>query len=228
MGWRAIFPVFLVLTLLCLAALFAVEVEEAEADHPPSIVGSLALLKQPAFGFAVLGIFLYVGSEVGLTTWLAPRLEALGFDKVRAGLLGPTLALGSLTVGRLVGSLVLRALSPRRFFQISAALGGLGIGCLMSGIPILAVTGVLACGLGFANIWPLLFSITVESCPHRSAELSGLMCMAIFGGAVLPPAMGALVDGAGYTAAFAIPLLAFLYLFGLALTGPETIRPAEV
>jgi FHS family L-fucose permease-like MFS transporter len=227
MGWRSIFPVFLVLTAVSLVALLALRIHETKAEEPPSIAGSLALLKEPAFGLAVFGIFLYVGAEVGLTTWLAPRLEDLGFSKDRAGMFGPTLVLGSLTFGRLVGSVILRRLSPQRFFVRSAGLGVLGILGLMSGHAHLAVAGVVFCGLGFANIWPLLFSITVEARPQRSAELSGLMCMAIFGGAVLPPVMGALVDGAGYSVAFGVPLVAFLYLFGLALAGNRKAQPAQ-
>ena len=65
----------------------------------------------------------------------------------------------------------------------------------------------------------MLFSLTVEARPERSAELSGLMCMAIFGGAVLPPLMGRLGDTAGLGAAFLVPLAAFAYLLALSLRG---------
>jgi fucose permease len=85
----------------------------------------------------------------------------------------------------------------------------------------------VACGLGFANIWPLLFSITVEARPERSAELSGLMCMAIFGGAVLPPLMGRLQDGLGMGPAFVVPLAAFAYLLLLSMKGGSQALPKE-
>ncbi len=65
----------------------------------------------------------------------------------------------------------------------------------------------------------MLFSLTVEARPERSAELSGLMCMAIFGGAVLPPLMGRLNDTVGMTAAFLVPLASFVYLLALSLRG---------
>jgi fucose permease len=209
LGWRKVFPVFLALTLLTLVAVLLLKVKETRAEVPPGIASSLALLKEPAFALAVLGIFLYVGSEVGLNTWLAPRLEALGFDESRSKFLGPTLFFAALTVGRLLGSAVLSFVSPRAFFRLSAGLGLLGLLAVLSGVPALAVAGVAACGLGFANIWPVLFSLTVETRPERSAELSGLMCMAIFGGAVLPPLMGRLGDTVGLGAAFLVPLAAF-------------------
>ena len=120
LGWRKVFPVFLVLTVIALVAVLALRVKEARAEVPPSIGSSLALLRVPAFGLAVLGIFLYVGSEVGLSTWLAPRLEGLGYGEQDAKLLGPTLFFGGLTLGRLLGSAVLNFLSARAFFRVSA------------------------------------------------------------------------------------------------------------
>jgi fucose permease len=219
LGWRKVFPVFLGLSVIAFVAVLLLKVKETRAEVPPGIGSSLALLKEPAFGLAVLGIFLYVGSEVGLNTWLAPRLEALGFDESRSKFLGPTLFFGALTVGRLLGSAVLNFVSPRAFFRTSAALGVAGILGVLTGVPALAVAGVVLAGLGFANIWPVLFSLTVEERPERGAELSGLMCMAIFGGAVLPPLMGRLNDTLGWTAAFVLPLASFVYLVALSLRG---------
>jgi fucose permease len=224
MGWRRVFPVFLALTILSLVALLLLEVRETRAQTPPSVGSSLALLREPAFALAVLGIFLYVGAEVGLSTWLGPRLEALGLDESRSKFLGPTLFFGALTVGRLVGSGALSYMSPRSFFRVSAGLGALGILGVISGAPALAIAGVVVAGLGFANIWPVLFSLTVEARPERGAELSGLMCMAIVGGAVLPPLMGRLNDTLGWTAAFLVPLASFAYLLVVSMRGAA--RPA--
>jgi fucose permease len=228
LGWRKVFPVFLALTLLTLVTVLLLKVKETRAEVPPSIASSLALLEEPAFALAVLGIFLYVGSEVGLATWLSPRLESLGYEEGRAKLLGPTLFFGGLTVGRLLGSGALRVATPRAFFRLSAGLGMLGLLAVLSGVPALAVAGVAACGLGFANIWPVLFSLTVETRPERSAELSGLMCMAIFGGAVLPPLMGRLGDTVGLGAAFLVPLAAFAYLLALSMRGGARTPAREV
>jgi FHS family L-fucose permease-like MFS transporter len=235
LGWRRVFPVFLALTVVTLLSVLALRIKETRADVPPSVGSSVALLGEPAFGLAVLGIFLYVGAEVGMNTWLGPRLEALGFTAENfrfAGLdlgrastaLGSTLFFVGLTLGRLLGSGILNVMSSRAFFRLSAALGLAGILCVLSGVPSVAVVGVALAGLGFANIWPVLFSLTVEARPERGAELSGLMCMAIFGGAVLPPLMGRLNDTVGMTAAFLVPLASFAYLLGLSLRGGS--RPA--
>jgi fucose permease len=237
LGWRRIFPVFLVLTVVALGAVLLLKVEETRAEVPPSVGSSLSLLGVPAFGLAVLGIFLYVGAEVGMNTWLSPRLESLGFtaDNLRflgvdwgkeSTVLGPTLFFVSLTVGRLLGSGILGVMSSRAFFRVSAATGAIGVLLVFLGQPGLAVAGVVLAGLGFANIWPVLFSLTVEARPERSAELSGLMCMAIFGGAVLPPLMGRIGDTAGLGAAFLVPLAAFAYLLVLSTRGAAAAKEA--
>jgi fucose permease len=226
LGWRRVFPVFLALTVVALLAVLALKVAETRAEVPPSVGSSLSLLGEPAFGLAVLGIFLYVGAEVGMRTWLGPRIAALGLEESRSKLLGPTLFFGALTVGRLLGSGILSVMSSRAFFRTSAAVGVTGILLVLLGEPRLAVAGVALAGLGFANIWPVLFSLTVEARPERSAELSGLMCMAIFGGAVLPPLMGRINDTVGLGPAFLVPLAGFLYLLALSLRGGRAAAKA--
>ena len=216
MQWRGVFPIFLALMLLTLLAVAALPIHEEKAEAPPSLGSSLALLKEPVFAAAVLGIFLYVGAEVCMARFLKPSLTAQGFDDAKAALLGPTTFFAALTVGRLVGSAVLMRMSAPAFFRLSAVLGLLGpLAALCLGHAGAIIAPVLA-GLGFANIWPLLFANTVERKPERASELSGLMCMAIAGGALIPLLMGRIADGAGLRLAFVVPVICFAYLIFLA------------
>ena len=219
LGWRAPFPVFAALMLLAFVAVLGLRVEEARSAAPPGFGDSLALLGGPGVALAVAGIFFYVGAEVCLARFLQPTLAGFGISQEQAAFLGPTLFFISLTVGRFVGSAVLTRMPPVRFFRWSAAIGLLGCAALTSKVPALALPSVIACGLGFANIWPLLFSITVERQPERGAELSGLMCMAIAGGAVLPILMGRMLDTGFGSAAYAVPAASFLYLLALSMRG---------
>lgn len=216
LGWRSVFPVFLALMVLTFTAVAILPVEEATSEEPPSLVRSLALLKESAFALAVLGIFLYVGAEVCMARFLKPVLTAEGFTDARAALLGPTLFFAGLTAGRLVGSAVLLRMSAPSFFRLSAVLGLLGPLAVLGLGHAGALAAPLLAGLGFANIWPLLFAITVERKPERASELSGLLCMAIAGGAVIPLLMGRIADGAGLRIAFAVPAVCFAYLCFLA------------
>ncbi len=71
MGWRGIFPIFTALMAIAFVMVGFISIKETKADEPPSIVSSLRLLTEPVFFLAVLGIFLYVGAEVSMTTFLA-------------------------------------------------------------------------------------------------------------------------------------------------------------
>jgi len=215
MGWRGAFPVFFVLMLLAFLAVSTLKIEETKAEVPPSVGSSLALLQEPVFALAVLGIFLYVGAEVCMAAFLKPALQGLGLSGKSAALAGPSLFFGTLTVGRLVAGSV--KVSARTFFRISAVLGLAGLLLTMTGAKPLVLAGVVLGGLGFANIWPMLFSITVEEKPERASELSGLMCMAISGGALVPLAMARL--GGGKPLAFVVPAICFAYLTVLSLKG---------
>ncbi len=211
MGWRASFPIFFVLMVVAFIWVASLKVEEAPQETPPSMGASLGLLGEPVFLLAVIGIFLYVGSEVCMGRFLLPAMQAVGLDPREASFFGPTLFFLLLTIGRLVGGFVLMVMKPRTFFRLSALVGLLGAAALMTGWEPLAIAGVFAAGLSFGNIWPLLFSLTVEERPERASELSGLMCMAIAGGAVIPLVMAVVFD-VSKNLSFVVPGVCFVYL----------------
>lgn len=223
MGWRGSFPVFFILMAVALVSVVFVKVDETKADVPPSIGSSLSLLKEPVFALAVLGIFLYVGAEASMGRFLFPGLKDMGVDEKTASKFGPALFFALLTVGRLLGGALMTIMSARTCFRLSALLGLLGAGGMMTGNHTLAIVGVVVGGLGFANIWPMLFSITVEEKPERASELSGLMCMAISGGAIVPLVMGKLVDMKMGAMAFVVPAACFAYLFLLSMRGGKKV-----
>lgn len=219
MGWRGSFPFFFILMALTFLMVSFLKVKETKADVPPSLGSSLGLLKNPVFFMAVLGIFLYVGAEVCMARFLFPIQKSIGMSPEAAGKFGPALFFLLITIGRLVGTAVLTIMSPREFFRVSALLGLIGTALLMTGSIPLAIVGVVAGGFGFANIWPMLFSITVEEKPESSSELSGLMCMAISGGAIVPLIMSRMVDMNMKAMAFVVPTICFAYLLLLSLKG---------
>lgn len=222
MGWRGAFPIFFALMALAFVLVLMMNVNETKADVPPSIGSSLALLGNPTFAMAVLGIFLYVGAEVCMGTFLKPTLAGLGLSAEKSAAFGPSLFFLVITAGRLTAGMV--KVNPHTFFRLSALLGLIGVGLVMTGNQTLALVGVVLGGLGFANIWPMLFSITVEEKPEASSELSGLMCMAISGGAIVPLLMGKLRDSGMTTLSFVVPAACFAYLLLLSLKGGKSAK----
>jgi fucose permease len=77
----------------------------------------------------------------------------------------------------------------------------------------LGFISIAVIGFGFANIFPLIFSITIDKMPERSNEISGLMVTAIIGGAFVPLAFGAVADAFSLMAGFIVPAICMFYIF---------------
>jgi len=219
--WNSIFSVFGVVVAITLAGVAFLRVEEKKGDDKPpaSIASSFALLGHPYVFMMILGLFLYVGAEVGVNSWIATFLnQKFQFDLGSLATGGIAFFFVALSIGRLIGSAVLNFMSARQFLVVTAILSVLGTLGIMLGSKEVAVASIFLTGLGFGNVFPLVFSILIDKMPERSAELSGLLCMAIAGGAVMPLVMGAVNDAFGsITAAMAVPFVSSLYIFFLGL-----------
>lgn len=213
-SWKVIFPLYAVALLVTLLAVAGLRVEEKKPEHKAATFGScLALLKNPYVLAMVAAIFLYVGAEVcmsaGIPLYLKERFDV---DINRLGLVGTGLFFTALTIGRFSGGVILNWISPRKFFIMTSGVSILGLlGLFLPGRTI-AVSSFFLVGLGFANIFPLVFSIAVDSMPQNANELSGLMVTAIVGGAILPPLMGVVSDHSSVRLGFLVPLAAILYV----------------
>jgi FHS family L-fucose permease-like MFS transporter len=230
--WESIvrmYRVFAVIVAVTFVGVLLLQVEEkkgADEKPPASIRSSFALLGTPYVFLMIFGLFLYVGAEVGVNSWIATFLsERHAFDIARLATGGIAFFFVALTLGRLVGSAVLNFMSARLFLVVTSAVSVLGTLGILLGSREVAVASIFVTGLGFGNVFPLVFSILIDHMPERSAELSGLLCMAIAGGAVVPFLMGEVKDAVGITAAMTVPFACLLYVLFLGL---REVRAARV
>ena len=101
--------------------------------------------------------------------------------------------------------------------MITSILAIAGIaGLFIASSQVMAFVFIFIIGLGFANIFPLIFSMTVDALPERSNEISGLMVTAIIGGAFVPIAFGVVADLFGLMAGFMVPGLCMVYILYIA------------
>lgn len=218
LDWTILFPMFALIILVTLLWVNAIRIEEQKESDvmPASLASSIKLLGNPFVLAMVLGIFLYVGAEVSMSAQIPILMDKVygisGF--------GLWMAWGlfflPIFIGRLAGAFVLRKAKAGKFLVFSVLLSALGMLMLFFGSKAIAFSGIVMVGLGFANIFPLIFSITVDSMPERTNELSGLMVTAIVGGAVIPPITGAVADIA-VQLGFVVPAVCILYILVLAL-----------
>jgi MFS transporter, FHS family, L-fucose permease len=214
-SWRAIFPAFSVAIVISLIAAALMRTPEPPAGHKTATLRScLGLLGNSYVFVMVLAIFVYVGAEVSVSSGIPLFLQdQYSLDIAKTGLLGTGLFFLALTIGRFSGGVVLNWIKPRTFLIITCALSILGLVGLFVPSKSIAVAGFFIAGLGFANVFPLVFSITVDRMPDHANALSGLMVSAIVGGAFLPPLMGLIADKfRSAQVGFIVPLGAIIYI----------------
>ena len=218
--WRIVFPVYSAALIITFISVAMLNVQEKKATQKSASFGScVALLSNKYVLAMVLGIFFYVGAEVCLSSGIPLYLQAeYQVDLKTLGVLGTGFFFLALTIGRFLGSVILNWISPKKFFIITSLVSVLGLLGLFIGNQIVGIASIFLVGLGFANVFPLIFSITVDAMPERSNELSGLMVTAIVGGAFIPPLMGLLADKTSVVVGFLVPLVAVLYITWTAFT----------
>lgn len=218
LDWTILFPVyaFIVLVTYCWVKATRIEEKKSLDSKPATLASSFRLLSNPWVASMVLGIFLYVGAEVSMSAQ-TPILMDRVYGITGLGLwVSWALFFLPIFLGRLVGSFILRYLKPALFLLITVLLSLAGMLMLFFGSKFFAFAGIFIIGLGFANIFPLIFSIAVDRMPERANELSGLMVTAIVGGAFIPPITGYLADISVMTG-FLVPAACLIYILLLAL-----------
>ena len=212
--WKLIFPIYAIVSLLVAVWLFSLKIEEKVSTKPPATFGSvLSLLKDKMVIVLIIGIFLIVGFDVGMNSNIAIFLTSrFQLDLATAGY-GISVYFASLMVGRFSGGVLLRYTTERTFILTSLVLTFLGLfGIIFSPTITIAWVMIFLAGLGFSNIFPLLFSISIDRRPEYANEISGLIILAVSGGAVIPPIMGFVSQNFGEVAAILVLVGCMLYV----------------
>ncbi|HPB09873.1 MAG TPA: MFS transporter [Kiritimatiellia bacterium] len=232
LSWSVQYPIFAaaLLVALCTCLPLPLKAEREESRQPATLRSCFTLFGKNTFVLTmVLGIFFYVGAEVCFNSGVPLLLkERFGLDLENSLWVSWSLFFLPILVGRFAGAAILRVLKPALFLKLTAVLSLAGIAAVFSGVQALTYAGIVVAALGFANIFPLIFSIAVDAMPDRANEISGLMISAIAGGAILPPVMGWVVDLAdkNQVVGFAVPFAALLFILWLAMTQAARQQPS--
>jgi len=212
------------LTLLALAIVIAA----AKLPNIPQAVRGAAdrasgasVWNQPHLVLGAVGIFTYVGAEVAIGSYLVnyfgiPAMGGLAAD--RAARLVSLYWLGAM-IGRFIGAWVLRYVRTGRVlaFNAVAACALVMVSVMSSGH--LAIGSILLVGLFNSIMFPSIFALGVAELGPLTGDGSGVLNMAIVGGAVIPLLAGALADRIGIQHAFVLPAICYLYILYYAVRG---------
>jgi FHS family L-fucose permease-like MFS transporter len=190
-----------------------------------------SIWKHPNLMFGALGIFAYVGAEVSVGSFL---VNYLGQPDI-AGLSPKTAAeyvsfyWGGAMVGRFLGAALLRRIGTGHLLAICAICTGSLVTASMLTTGHVAMWSILTVGFFNSIMFPSIFSLGVAELGPLTAGGSGLLNMAIVGGAILPLIQGAIADQIGIQHAFFIPVICYAYIVFFALSGskPNSVRHAR-
>ncbi len=220
LDWSILFPVFSFLVLISFAGLNMIKITEKKSEddvHHATFKSCIKLLRNGYIAAMVLGIFIYCGVEISMSANI-PILLSEKFQVKEMGLLiSWSLFYFPILAGRFFGSLIMSQIAPKRLLLLTVLMALAGVSLIFSNSYPLTLFGIFLIGLGFANIFPLIFSITIDRYPEHTNELSGLLVSSIAGGALIPPIMGMVADFSSVQAAFIVPVLCISYLLFIAI-----------
>lgn len=217
--WKILFIVFGLVSILTVIWLAFTRIEETKnTEQRATFASSFKLLGNRFVAVMVICIFLVVGIDVGVNAVSGQLLLGkFGSEQTLAESARSLYFFGKM-LGTFGGAILLAKLSSRKFFIWSSALGLLSImGLIFAPTELIALGIIFMIGLGVANIFPLVFSLTVEPYPERANEISGLMIMAVSGGAVLPPLMGWIADITTVTGSIMVLVISICFILLVSL-----------
>ncbi|MGI6718241.1 MAG: MFS transporter [Bacteroidales bacterium] len=209
-SFRILFPVFagvLLITLICVLLFVPNKYENEEKTEPTTVKKCIGALKNPFILMMFLGIFFYCGAEASMFNRI-PSILMTNNPNIPPTL-GNIILIIALFLGRFLGGLVLRKIDAKSFLLITVFISIIGNVLLF--FPYTTILSFIFIGIGFANIFPLIFSIAIEHQPELTNEISGLMTTAIVGAAIVPVITG-LAANAGPKYAFIVTLACLIYL----------------
>jgi FHS family L-fucose permease-like MFS transporter len=213
----------LAVAFLILAAIFAaLKLPHIEEEQVASHGGERA--SAWAYRHLVLGavgIFVYVGAEVSIGSFLVNYLAEPTIANLPESQAAHYVSYfwGGAMVGRFIGAYAMRFVDDGKALAFNAILAAVLLLITVFAGGSLAMWAVLAVGLFNSIMFPTIFSLALKGLGRHTSQGSGILCLAIVGGAILPVVMGGLADTVGIHLAFLMPVICYVYIFYYGIKG---------
>lgn len=172
-----------------------------------------------------LGIFLYVGAEVAIGSFLVSFFSEPSIAGMAESEAAQYIAYywGGAMIGRFIGAVVMQHVAAGKVlaFNAVAVMILLGVAITLDG-PV-AMWAILAVGLFNSIMFPTIFSLAINELGDATSHAAGVLCLAIVGGAIIPLGQGMLADSIGVQLAFILPALCYLYIAYYGLSGSKPV-----
>ena len=220
--------------LILLAGIFAwlklpdiMSEQKAEAEKSEAIEGSAWQYRHLVLG--AVGIFMYVGAEVAIGSFLVSFLvqENIAGLKENVAAHYITYYFGGAMVGRFIGAAVMQKLPAGKVLGFNATMAIILVIIAMSTSGQLAMWSILLVGLFNSIMFPTIFSLALNGLGKHTAQGSGILCLAIVGGAIVPLLQGALADSVGVQLSYVLPILCYIFIVFYGLRGSKPVLVKE-
>ncbi|MEO5998875.1 MAG: sugar MFS transporter [Chitinophagaceae bacterium] len=169
--------------------------------------------------FGVIGIFMYVGAEVSIGTFLTNYISDTLKITVNEANTYVAFYWGSMLVGRLIGSYLLKVLKPSTVLSFCAMLAVALVTISINSSGTVAVWTMIFVGLANSIMFATIFSLSVNGLKEFTTQASGLLSTAIVGGAIISFVQGLIKDNYNWSIAFLLPLFCYLYILFYGISG---------
>jgi FHS family L-fucose permease-like MFS transporter len=193
---------------------------------PTPILRAFNLLTRTRFAFGTLCIFLYVGGEVAIGSVIVIYLMQPDVLGMAAGLAGKHVSFywGGAMVGRFIGAWLLRLFAPGKVLACAAATVVVLLTVSANSVGLVSGWSLLSIGLFNSIMFPTIFTLASEGLGTRAAEGSGVICMAIVGGAIVPLVTGNAADLWGLKHALVVPAACYLTILAFGWYARRPLR----
>jgi FHS family L-fucose permease-like MFS transporter len=186
-------------------------------------------LKHRHLVFGIIAIFVYVGAEVTIGSFMVNFISLPSIGHISEGTAAKYLSIywGGAMVGRFIGSAILQKVNARKLLGIFASIAGLLVIITMFTTGRIAMGAILAVGLFNSIQFPNIFTLGIEGMGKLTDKASSLLIMAIVGGAIIPVIQGVIADNIGIHHAYILPLLCYAYIVFYGFKGSKIRKRME-
>lgn len=219
LGWKTAFLIYAVISLVGALWLGLTPMKRNEPSASVSFTATFGLLKDKTILLFFMGILALVGADVGIGFTFPKILQEKFSMSLDASAPYLTVYFLAKAAGAFVGGIVLMKLKEYKFYLASILLAVLGLGWMLFADSLLTeLIAVAVFGLGYANLFSIIFSLALKHAPSRSNEVSSLLIMGVAGGAVVTPLLGVVTDMFGTQNAAVVVVIA-VWVFIMCLYG---------
>ncbi len=228
--WVSVYWVFALTSLLMILVIAAIKFPpiQLQADEKIGTTENFKELFKNKFTILFFfGTFAYVGTEQGIANWMSKFLQLYhGLSPETAGAKAVAWFWGLMTVGCLLGLVLLKIFDSRKVLQLFVAGAIISLTAALFGSSAVAVIAFPLCGFFASVMWSVVISLALNSVAKHHGSFAGILCTGIMGGAVVPLIIGMLSDFIGLRASMFLLYITLGYLFSMGIWAKPLVNNA--